>query len=471
MKHPEAALRAYRDLLVAEPVSVTSVRDPGARLGAPRADALTALELVRAAGAAHASSMSARAAAAPGIPIAIAAGIDVTLLEASAAKCDFLRRSTAGAGPAVPDRPRALRAVRPRSWAGGLRPGPGPCPGAPCGGGRAVPAARPAWAATCSCGRPIPMSSRSAASRRRSAARWPRSVAVRPQPASAAAGEDALPRRSGFRAGREWPPSVRSDRYDLAHERPRLRPCKPEGRRRQDDHRHQHGRMRRRGGHARAAHRPRSAGECHHRPRIPARAARAPAPTTCCTAGRSTRSWSRPASRTSGWCPRIRIWPPRRSSCPRSPSTERCCATSWPAPRSGSPTCSSTARHRSACSTVNALAAANRLIVPVQCEYYALEGLAQLLQSIELVRTRINPRLGITGVLLTMYDARTRLASDVAERGAHPLRPAGVRHGRSAQHPPGRGPQPRRCRSPRYDASSAGADAYYRAALEVVERG
>jgi chromosome partitioning protein len=64
--------------------------------------------------------------------------------------------------------------------------------------------------------------------------------------------------------------------------------------------------------------------------------------------------------------------------------------------------------------TVNALSAANRLIVPVQCEYYALEGLAQLVQSVELVRTRLNPRLGITGVLLTMYDARTTLARDVA---------------------------------------------------------
>src|SRR4029077_19390179 len=67
--------------------------------------------------------------------------------------------------------------------------------------------------------------------------------------------------------------------------------------------------------------------------------------------------------------------------------------------------------------TVNALSAANRLIVPVQGEYYALEGLAQLLQSVELVRTRINPRLGVTGVLLTMFDARTRLARDAAGGG------------------------------------------------------
>src|SRR5436305_3784968 len=63
--------------------------------------------------------------------------------------------------------------------------------------------------------------------------------------------------------------------------------------------------------------------------------------------------------------------------------------------------------------TVNALAAADRILVPVQAEYYALEGLTQLLQSVELIRRRLNPRLGIGGVLLTMVDARTRLAQDV----------------------------------------------------------
>ena len=121
--------------------------------------------------------------------------------------------------------------------------------------------------------------------------------------------------------------------------------------------------------------------------------------------------------------------------------------------------------------TVNALSAANRLIVPVQCEYYALEGLAQLLQSVELVRTRLNPRLGVTGVLLTMYDARTRLAARRRQRGARALRAAGVRHGgaqrsiRLAEAPSHGVP------ITRYDSRSAGADAYYRVALEVVERG
>ena len=62
--------------------------------------------------------------------------------------------------------------------------------------------------------------------------------------------------------------------------------------------------------------------------------------------------------------------------------------------------------------TINALAAADRVLVPVQAEYYALEGLAQLVRSVDLVRARLNPRLAIGGVLLTMVDGRTRLAAD-----------------------------------------------------------
>jgi chromosome partitioning protein len=64
--------------------------------------------------------------------------------------------------------------------------------------------------------------------------------------------------------------------------------------------------------------------------------------------------------------------------------------------------------------TVNALAAARDLIVPVQCEYYALEGLGQLLETAERIRRSVNPELRISGFLLTMYDARTKLASQVA---------------------------------------------------------
>lgn len=64
--------------------------------------------------------------------------------------------------------------------------------------------------------------------------------------------------------------------------------------------------------------------------------------------------------------------------------------------------------------TVNALAAAEDLIVPVQCEYYALEGLGQLLETAERIRRTLNPDLRIAGLLLTMYDARTKLSSQVA---------------------------------------------------------
>jgi len=65
--------------------------------------------------------------------------------------------------------------------------------------------------------------------------------------------------------------------------------------------------------------------------------------------------------------------------------------------------------------TINALAAADRVLVPIQCEYYALEGLSQLLQVIDLVRSQLNPDLRLAGAVLTMFDARTRLSLEVAE--------------------------------------------------------
>jgi chromosome partitioning protein len=65
--------------------------------------------------------------------------------------------------------------------------------------------------------------------------------------------------------------------------------------------------------------------------------------------------------------------------------------------------------------TVNALAASDQVIVPIQCEYLPMEGLAQLLQTIELVRVNLNPALGIRGLLMTMYDVRTTLAQQVVE--------------------------------------------------------
>jgi len=65
--------------------------------------------------------------------------------------------------------------------------------------------------------------------------------------------------------------------------------------------------------------------------------------------------------------------------------------------------------------TVNSLTAADAVIVPVQCEYYALEGLSELLKTIELIRDNLNPRLEIEGILLTMFDARNNLSHQVAQ--------------------------------------------------------
>lgn len=65
--------------------------------------------------------------------------------------------------------------------------------------------------------------------------------------------------------------------------------------------------------------------------------------------------------------------------------------------------------------TVNALVAAHRILVPLQCEYYALEGISELIATVRRVQTRLNPELDVSGILLTMYDDRTNLSRDVAE--------------------------------------------------------
>ena len=64
--------------------------------------------------------------------------------------------------------------------------------------------------------------------------------------------------------------------------------------------------------------------------------------------------------------------------------------------------------------TINGLAAATEVLVPIQCEYYALEGLGQLLRNVKLVSGSLNPVLEVSTIVLTMYDSRTRLAADVA---------------------------------------------------------
>jgi len=120
--------------------------------------------------------------------------------------------------------------------------------------------------------------------------------------------------------------------------------------------------------------------------------------------------------------------------------------------------------------TVNALTAADGVLIPIQTEYYALEGLSQLVNTIRMVRESLNPRLEIDGVLLTMYDGRTRLSAQVAAEVRRHLNgtvyetvvPRSVRLGEAPSHG---------LPIALYDPSSRGGVAYGRLALEVVARG
>ena len=89
--------------------------------------------------------------------------------------------------------------------------------------------------------------------------------------------------------------------------------------------------------------------------------------------------------------------------------------------------------------TVNALAAADEVLVPIQCEYYALEGLSQLMRNVHLVARHLNPQLDISTIVLTMYDARTKLADQVANEVRQHFGIEGVPHRHPADGPPVRG--------------------------------
>ncbi|MFG1607103.1 AAA family ATPase [Actinoplanes sp. NPDC049265] len=120
--------------------------------------------------------------------------------------------------------------------------------------------------------------------------------------------------------------------------------------------------------------------------------------------------------------------------------------------------------------TVNALCAAQEVLIPIQCEYYALEGLNQLINNINLVRQHLNPTLDVSTILLTMYDRRTRLADAVeqdvrnhfGDKVLHAVIPRNVRvseapsYGQSVMT---------------YDPGSRGATSYFEAALEIAMRG
>ena len=117
--------------------------------------------------------------------------------------------------------------------------------------------------------------------------------------------------------------------------------------------------------------------------------------------------------------------------------------------------------------TVNALVAGREVLIPIQCEYYALEGLGQLVRNIDLVQRHLNPRLEITTILLTMFDARTRLSSGVADEvrkffGDKVLRTAIPRSVRISEAPS----YQQTILS--YDVTSSGALSYLEAAREIA---
>ncbi len=119
--------------------------------------------------------------------------------------------------------------------------------------------------------------------------------------------------------------------------------------------------------------------------------------------------------------------------------------------------------------TVNAMVAATSVLVPIQCEYYALEGLSQLVHTINLVKQRINPKLDIEGVVFTMYDARTNLSLEVVENVKNNLKqniyktiiPRNVKLAEAPSHG---------LPICSYDPKSAGAESYRLLAEEVINK-
>ena len=120
--------------------------------------------------------------------------------------------------------------------------------------------------------------------------------------------------------------------------------------------------------------------------------------------------------------------------------------------------------------TINALVAAPEVLIPIQCEYYALEGVGQLLRNIEMVRAHLNPELNVSTVILTMYDGRTKLADQVAadvrahfgDKVLRTVIPRSVK----VSEAPGYG-----MTILDYDPGSRGAMSYLDASRELAERG
>lgn len=119
--------------------------------------------------------------------------------------------------------------------------------------------------------------------------------------------------------------------------------------------------------------------------------------------------------------------------------------------------------------TINAMTTADTVLVPIQCEYYALEGLSQLIHTVNLVKERLNPELDMEGVVFTMYDSRTNLSMQVVENVKSHLKqyifdtiiPRNIRLAEAPSHG-----KPINL----YDAKSAGSEAYLSLADEIIQR-
>ncbi|MBR6329454.1 MAG: ParA family protein [Lachnospiraceae bacterium] len=119
--------------------------------------------------------------------------------------------------------------------------------------------------------------------------------------------------------------------------------------------------------------------------------------------------------------------------------------------------------------TVNAMAASDSVLVPIQCEYYALEGLSQLIYTVNLVKNRLNPKLAMEGVVFTMYDSRTNLSAQVVENvknnlNQHIFKTIIPRNIRLAEAPSFGEP------IITYDPRSTGAESYRALAKEIIEK-
>ncbi len=119
--------------------------------------------------------------------------------------------------------------------------------------------------------------------------------------------------------------------------------------------------------------------------------------------------------------------------------------------------------------TVNALTAADSVIIPVQCEYFALEGISKLLNTIKIVKSRLNPKLEIEGFLLTMYDSRLKLANQVYDEVKRHFRElvfqTVIQRNVKLSEAPGHGMP-----AILYDADSTGAKAHLKLAKEIIEK-